>query len=108
MNDDLGISVQDVSVMLGHDSAVPCLIDVRRPDEFATVAIDGAVNIPLDVLPDRLGEIARDRNVITICHHGVRSRQAAAFLSMNGFSARSMVGGVDAWATQIDPTLPRY
>ena len=44
-----------------------------------------------------------------MCHHGVRSLDAAAYLRGHGFvNAKSMSGGIDAWALQIDPSTPRY
>jgi rhodanese-related sulfurtransferase len=99
------IELQD----LLNQSALPFLLDVRGPDEFAFCALVGAVNIPLDQLPDRLAEVPRDRPIITICHHGVRSARAAETLRQNGFDeVRSLVGGVEAWALQIDPGFPRY
>ena len=82
---------------------------VREPWEHARCALEGALHIPLDELPARLGEIAQDAAVIVICHHGMRSRQAARFLERAG-RARvfNLTGGIDAWACQVDPDMPRY
>ena len=85
------------------------LLDVRGPAEFATCHIEGSVNIPLDTLPDRLKDIPGDAQVVTICHHGMRSKRAADFLIQKGFkNVASLTGGVDVWATRIDPSMPRY
>jgi len=47
--------------------------------------------------------------IVTMCHHGVRSLDAAAYLRGHGFvNAKSMRGGIDAWAEQIDSSLARY
>ena len=47
--------------------------------------------------------------IICYCHHGIRSAQAAMFLRENGFSdVRSMKGGIDAWAVEIEPGMARY
>jgi rhodanese-related sulfurtransferase len=85
------------------------LVDVREPWEHARCAIEGALHIPLDELPARLGEIAQDAAVIVVCHHGMRSRQAALFLERAG-RARvfNLSGGIDAWACQVDPGMTRY
>jgi rhodanese-related sulfurtransferase len=48
------------------------------------------------------------REVVVYCHHGIRSRQGAAVLLAHGIVARSLSGGIDAWTTEIDPSLPRY
>jgi rhodanese-related sulfurtransferase len=47
--------------------------------------------------------------VVFVCHHGVRSLDAAAFFAGHGFqNVRSMNGGIDAWSLEVDPELPRY
>ena len=87
----------------------PLLIDVREPWEYAVVHLPGAESIPLSGLPERLHELPRDRELITICHHGMRSLTARKLLQGAGFArVRSLAGGVDAWATDVDGTLPRY
>ena len=53
------------------------LVDVRQPWEVKLCAIRGSMNVPLQVLPDMLGELPEDKQIITICHHGSRSKQAA-------------------------------
>src|SRR5213082_981596 len=71
--------------------------------------IDGAVLIPLGELPDRLGELDGHREVVTNCHHGARSLKALEILKAAGFSkVRSLRGGIDGWAVNVDPSLPRY
>ncbi len=85
------------------------VVDVREPHEHAIAHIDGAVLIPLGELPDRLGELEGHREIVTHCHHGARSLKALEILKAAGFSkVRSLRGGIDAWAVNVDPTLPRY
>jgi adenylyltransferase/sulfurtransferase len=85
------------------------LVDVRQPWEYELCHIPGSRLIPLDELPDRLGEIGGAAEVVTICHTGRRSLQAAQFLVASGVArARSLKGGVDAWAVNVDPTMARY
>lgn len=89
----------------------PVLLDVRLPEEFDTARVEGAVLIPVQELASRLDEIehAKDRPIITMCHHGRRSLRAASILRNAGFSdVRSMAGGIDLWAIDIDPSVPRY
>ena len=85
------------------------VVDVREPHEHEITHIDGAVLIPLGELPDRLGELDGHREIVTHCHHGARSLKALEILKAAGFSkVRSLRGGIDAWAVNVDPTLPRY
>ena len=60
-------------------------------------------------IPARLTELAGDMITIVICHHGARSLQVAGFLENEGFTnIINLEGGVDAWAEDIDTTMPRY
>ena len=87
------------------------LIDVREPHEVAICAIEGAEHIPMMSLFLGLTktEAAQDAEIVCVCHHGVRSLEAMKFLQMQGFeNVKSLAGGVDAWATDVDPSMPRY
>ena len=85
------------------------LLDVREPWEFGICHLEGATLIPLGTLPQRLGELDKAAAVVTICHSGSRSMQAARFLKANGVAnVRSLVGGVEGWATRVDTTMARY
>lgn len=88
------------------------LLDVRQPEEFAICRIDGAHLVPLPELPTRLEEVrhfAAGRPMVTFCHHGVRSLEAAAILRRGGVEwVRSLAGGIDAWAEEVEPGMARY
>ena len=85
------------------------VVDVREPHEYEIAHIDGAVLMPLGELPDRLGELDGHHEIVTHCHHGARSLKALEILKAAGFSkVRSLRGGIDAWAVNVDPALPRY
>jgi rhodanese-related sulfurtransferase len=87
----------------------PVLLDVRRPDEHAICALEGAVLIPLDELASRLDELEKHADIVVYCHHGVRSLNAAMLLVGHGFPrVKSLAGGIDRWSLRIDPTVPRY
>lgn len=71
------------------------LIDVREPAEYAAGSVTGAVNIPLNELPRRLGELDRQRPVVLLCRSGNRSRQAATYLAAAGFTdVINLAGGI--------------
>jgi adenylyltransferase/sulfurtransferase len=85
------------------------LIDVREPAEWEIVRIPGARLIPKGDLPAYLAELPQDRRVVLYCKSGVRSADALAILKAAGFSSAVHVqGGVTAWATQVDRSLPVY
>ena len=87
------------------------LLDCREPDEYDTVHIAGAQLIPMSQLVDRLAELEphRQQPIVVHCHHGGRSLRVANWLTQQGFTdVKSMAGGIDQWATEIDPALPRY
>jgi molybdopterin/thiamine biosynthesis adenylyltransferase/rhodanese-related sulfurtransferase len=78
--------------------AVPhVLVDVREPAEHATVAIEGALLIPLGQIADARDRLPTDTPLVIYCRSGVRSARAAALLRTFGFDARSLTGGIEAW-----------
>jgi len=86
-------------------------LDCRTLEEHATARIDGTVLLPMQELPDRVGELAgwKERRILVHCHHGVRSLRVTHWLREKGFAATSSVsGGIDAWSTDVDPAVPRY
>jgi rhodanese-related sulfurtransferase len=94
----------------GPEPERPLLLDVRNPDEVRVASIPGALHVPMHELPARLDEVrdAADRPVVVLCHHGVRSYHAAAFLDSVGIPASSLRGGIEGWAVEVDPRMPRY
>lgn len=85
------------------------LLDVREPKELLICSIPGATHIPMNDVPARLNELNRQHEIIVFCHHGRRSWNVASFLLQQGFTnVRSLSGGIDGWAVDVDPKLARY
>ena len=87
------------------------LLDCRTHEEFQQAAIEGAHLIPMSELPARLQELPAEGTmpIVVYCHHGLRSLSVAQWLMQQGFNnAKSLAGGIDAWAQWIDPSVPRY
>ena len=85
------------------------LLDVREPVEFRYAHIAGSVLIPLQQVPQRLDELNTQQAIVVICHHGMRSQQAAHYLVHSGFeNISNLIGGIDAWSCQCDSAVPRY
>lgn len=85
------------------------LVDVREPAEHAIAHIDGATLIPMRSLPVEIAALPLDRDIILLCHHGMRSEMAGNFLLAQGFSRVShMLGGIDRWSDDVDPAVAKY
>ena len=70
------------------------IIDIRFPEEYQAWHLDGSVNIPLNELPDRLGELDRKKLIITVCPHNDRANMGRLYLSLKGFEARYLTDGL--------------
>jgi adenylyltransferase/sulfurtransferase len=95
---------------LGQGAAT-YVLDVREAWEVQIASLAGAVHVPLGELPHRLDEIDPPAGalLVTLCHHGVRSLSAAAFLERTGLeNVVSLAGGIDGWSRHVDPGVPRY
>ena len=89
----------------------PYLVDVREPVEYEIVKIPGGVLIPKDRIlsGEALAELPQDKQLVLYCRTGIRSAEALAAVKAAGFrDAVHVQGGVTAWATQVDPSLPTY
>jgi sulfur-carrier protein adenylyltransferase/sulfurtransferase len=87
----------------------PLLIDVRDPEEWEISRIEGARLIPRAQLPEKVDELTRAREIVLYCRSGKRSSLATQLLLDLGFShVKSLAGGINAWADQVDPTLVKY
>jgi len=104
------ISVQDLAHMQQAREPI-FLLDVRQPWEHQLVALPGSTLIPLPELARRASEVRPSKSsaLVVYCHHGIRSLSGAAVLEQLGFeNVASLAGGIDAWAVEVDQTMPRY
>lgn len=102
------ITIKDLKDRLDKGEK-PFLLDVREPHEFSMAKIEGAVLIPLGTLPQSLDKLDPQAEIVAYCHHGMRSADAVGFLVQQGFSnVKNLIGGIDAWSIQADPSVPRY
>jgi rhodanese-related sulfurtransferase len=83
-------------------------VDVRTREEFDAVHIPGSQFLTQELMHE-LGGWDRNTQIVFVCHHGIRSLDAAAYFAGHGLeNVRSLTGGIDAWSCEIDPNLPRY
>ena len=102
------ISPQELKQKLDENESI-LLLDVREPSEYDIVHLKDARLIPLNTLPHHVDSLPSDQEIVVYCHHGTRSLYATTYLQQNGFSdAKNLIGGIDQWTTEIDPTLQRY
>jgi phage shock protein E len=93
---NVDVSVDEAQRLWQNKEAV--IIDVRTPGEFQEGHIPGVVNIPLDELEKRMGEIPKDKQVVLICRTGNRSAQGTKLLRSKGFNnVFNSTGGMSTW-----------
>jgi rhodanese-related sulfurtransferase len=92
-----------------HQKEKLFLLDVREPHEFQYAQITNSVLIPINQIPKRLGELDPQQEIVVICHHGMRSQQAANYLVQSGYKyIANLTGGIDAWSCACDSSVRRY
>ena len=102
------ITPEDLKTRLSTNGG-PKLVDVREPHEYEICHLPDAKLVPLSELLNRVNEFDSSEEMILYCHHGIRSRDAVEFLKGAGFrKIKSLHGGIDAWASKVDPSMPRY
>ena len=107
-NTDVEITATELARDLREDPDL-VLVDVREEREWEICRIPGARLIPLSRLPERLSELDGHKQIVTQCHKGSRSMRALEILRAAGFSkVRNLRGGIEAWATEVDQSMPRY
>ena len=85
------------------------VIDVREPHEYEISRIPGAELIPLGDLPSRMNELDSSQDIVLHCKSGARSMEALQLLNGAGFSKlRNLQGGINAYAKQVDESIPTY
>ncbi|HLS81898.1 MAG TPA: rhodanese-like domain-containing protein [Steroidobacter sp.] len=84
------------------------LLDVREAWELGVASVPDVQHIPMGEIPERVGEIDKDREVVVLCRSGRRSLDVVKYLQRNGFHAVNLAGGVLAWSRDVDATIPTY
>jgi adenylyltransferase/sulfurtransferase len=85
------------------------LVDVREPHELEISSLDGADLIPLGQLASRMHELNSADEIVLFCKAGTRSARALEVLASAGFrKVKNLKGGINAWAREVDPSLPIY
>lgn len=102
----------ELELALSPDRAVALIeagaevIDVRRPDEWEGGRLPGARNIEMNELSAASESLPRDRPILLYCRRGNRSQMAAEAFRGAGYDARTIAGGIEAWAAGGRPLEP--
>ncbi len=103
---EMEVTVQQAAELVKEGKAR--MVDVRAREEWDAVHIEGSTFLTQEVMHE-LGGWPREQIIIFVCHHGVRSLDAAAYFAGHGFgNVRAVRGGIDAWSQEVDPALARY
>jgi adenylyltransferase/sulfurtransferase len=102
------ITAKELKLKIDADGKDLIVIDVREPHEWDISHLDFARLIPKGDLPDHLKEFDATKDYVLHCKSGVRSLEAARLMKAAGFRVKSLRGGINAWAREIDPRLPTY
>lgn len=104
----LDIEPRDLASLLSKRQPM-LLLDVREPWEREIASLTDARLIPLGALNESHETLPRDQAIVVLCHHGVRSMVAAQFLVTRGFDpVYNVTGGIERYALDVDPRIPRY
>ena len=101
------ITPRELAELLRSNSP-PVLIDVREAHEHAYAHIVPARLVPLATLAANIDTLPRDADLVIYCHHGIRSAYAVDMLRSAGIHSRNLIGGIERWSTEVDPSVRRY
>lgn len=102
------LSATDAKSKIDADSSIRVL-DVRSPEEWEMVHLEGSQLIDQELVDEMLSSWDKNAPIMLICHHGIRSFDAARFFTSQGFQNVSHVeGGIDDWAKTVDSNLAQY
>ena len=103
------LSVRELKEKLDREPGKLVVLDVREPWERKLCELPGAIAIPMREIPARTAELPKDAEIAVLCHHGIRSQQVALYLERAGFDKlNNVVGGIAAWAREIDLKMQTY
>lgn len=101
--EDLNVSVVKAQESWEKQEAI--IIDVRTEEEYTQGHIPGTALIPLDQLPNRIGEVPKDKKVLVICRSGKRSLEATQLLRGKGYkNVYNITEGMNGWKGQVEKT----
>ena len=101
------ITVQELHRLMNNNEQIT-LVDVREKEELVMASIKGSIHVPMMAIPHQLELFNKDEPIYLFCHSGVRSAQACLYLEQQGFDSVNIIGGIQAWSTEINSSVPTY
>jgi len=105
--EDIQITPKKLQAIINSPQPIP-IIDIREDWEREIAYIPNSKHIALSILPDNLEELPKDQNFAVVCHHGIRSLKTVLWLRQHGYEAYNLIGGINSWSEEIDPSVPKY
>lgn len=85
------------------------LLDVRTDSEYYLSRIKGSIHIPMQLVPQKIDDLDKNKEIIVQCKSGKRSAKVCEFLLNNNFkNVKNLAGGILDWAKKIDPSITVY
>ena len=101
------ITVQELHNLMNNNEQIT-LVDVREKEERVMASIDVSTHVPMMAIPHQLELFNKNETIYLYCHSGVRSAQACLYLEQQGFDSVNIIGGIHAWSTEVDSSVPTY
>ena len=102
------ISVKELNELINSAEKIQ-IVDVREHFEWDICHIEGALNIPMNLIVESSDKISEDITTVVMCHHGVRSMNVIQYLESKGCeNLINLEGGIHAWATDVDKSMSTY
>ncbi len=101
------LNPQELKEMLDGGEKL-AIYDVREPHEIERARIEGSTPMTESAMSE-INALPKDTPLVFYCHVGQRSQAAAEHFRLQGFNeVYNLVGGIDAWSREVDPSVPRY
>lgn len=104
---DIQINAKKLNAILKSPQPIP-VIDIREDWEIEIVGFPNATHIPLSEIVKNMDCLPKDQHFVLVCHHGIRSLKTVLWLRQQGYEAYNLIGGINSWSEEIDPSLPKY
>ena len=102
------ISAKELNELLNSSDKIQ-IVDVREHFEWDICHIEGALNIPMNLIVESIDKISKEITTVVMCHHGVRSMNVILYLESIGYkNLINLQGGIHAWSTDVDKSMSTY